>query len=314
MSGFPKKLSRKTKHKTPRCQLYQPGFNTYNSCWLEGAWITVPAEGFKAAAMAHEALYKGLRKQARKQHHRGAPTPEDKMTPAQRQAWMHFSGEGTLDARHTASGHIGPVGVTLAGGKPDEKSLRWLRSHGYKILPKVVAPDGKTVTDQSGLVPPDLLADDKEAVNTWQNVVKQNRDRAEEMSRALAQSPMGDFARQMALHGLVELEESILRNTLRQTPDDLETPEEVKARYVALRKDLEKSLGPEQFAQHYQQARASHNQCARANLDNSKGRLYCFVLPEFRPDGTHALPGPKDFPWAYPEEYALPENPKCTSP
>lgn len=308
---IPKKLHRTTNHARPRHQVWQPGFNASNSCWLEGQWVTIGAwhdADLRAKVKAHEKLYKGLHEQVKKQHHRGKPTPIKAMTPAQRQAWEFFSGEGRLDCRHVPSGTIGPVGVRLAADKPDEKSIAWMRKRGYRVIPLAKQPDGK-VTDQRSEVPPDLLTGDTEPVGVWQGIVRQNRDRAEEMSRALATDPgpMGDFGIGIAMHGLTELEESIMRDTLRQTPDLLETPEEVRARYVALRRDLEAALG-DRFQEHHGRARDSHNGCARTNLDNSKGHLYCFVLPRFNPDGTHEPIGPRDFPWAYPKEYALPRQ------
>ena len=74
--SFPKKLDRVTKHKTPRYQLYQPGFNDANSCWLGGSWVTLPKDEWKQKKVAHKKLYGNLNKNANKQHHRNKGTRE----------------------------------------------------------------------------------------------------------------------------------------------------------------------------------------------------------------------------------------------
>lgn len=307
MNWVPKKLSRKTNHAKPKCQLYQPGFNAGNGCWLCGRWVTVPDKGFAAAAKAHEALYAKVGEEMKKQHHRGKGVSPKKMTPAQRQAWEFFSGEGRVEVRWP-NGAIGLCGVNLAADKPDAASVRWLRNKKAKVLLKVVNPD-KTITDQSEDWPADMLSDDKEPVNTWKNIVKQNRDSAREMSLALADAPFhnpplgtingrnfNDFAVQLSMHELTELEETVVQLETGHLRDDLESMDEVKVRYVELRAELEKKLG-DRFQAAYDSAKASHNECARINLDNSDGRLFCFVLPRFNPDGTHDPVGPRDIPW-----------------
>lgn len=49
--------------------------------------------------------------------------------------------------------------------------------------------------------------------------------------------------------------------------------------------------------EHYAAVKESHNSCARSNLDNSNGFLACYVLPQFKVDGTHEPWGDKDVPW-----------------
>jgi hypothetical protein len=84
-----------TKHKKPRYQLYQPGFNAGNSCWLEGEWLTVSREEFERRKITHTKMYGSFR--GLKQHHRDEPTPLDKLTVAQKQAYEFYSGDHLFD-------------------------------------------------------------------------------------------------------------------------------------------------------------------------------------------------------------------------
>ena len=97
---FPKEVSRITSHKKPRYQLYQPGFNDRNSCWLEGEWINLPEKEWLARKDDHERMYASVGKDRRKQHHRDEPTSFTQMTDAQRQAWNHYRGNDTIEGRH----------------------------------------------------------------------------------------------------------------------------------------------------------------------------------------------------------------------
>jgi len=232
------------------------------------------------------------------------------MTEAQRQAWEHFSGSRTLEVRYP-NGEVGSVGVNLAGRKVAEVSLHWIRKHQARVIPKIIQPN-KKVFDQAKMgVPADLLSDDKEPVDFWKLVVKQNKENFREFSLTTAEMSLGkipgmplgapegmpDFMGGVAVQNLFELEEQIIRNEKSKDPDWYETPEETIAEYVEHRKEMKAALGAK-FEGIYETAKKVHNECARANLDNSKGHLFCFVLPKFNDDGSHEPVGPRDYPWA----------------
>jgi len=72
---IPGQFYRITKHKPPRHQLYFPGFNLGNSCWLEGDWVTMPKDEWEIRKDNHQRLFKKCRKEEGKQSHRGKGTP-----------------------------------------------------------------------------------------------------------------------------------------------------------------------------------------------------------------------------------------------
>lgn len=297
MSRIPLKFSRRTKHKPPRCQLYQPGFNDVNGCWLEGKWLKVSSKGFDEVAAAHEQLYQGFWDEMEKQSHRGESVRVADMTPAQRQAWEYYSGNGSLDCRHP-NGNVGPVNVVLASGLPCMESLNFLKQEGYKVIPQTV--QGTLVTGQTRGIPRELLSDDEAPVNIWQLVVEQNRKQSEELCSELAglissEGGFEDPVSGVVVSIMVELEESIMRWEV-HGGDEYETLESLKERYTRMRADLTSKLGDE-FEETYAAVKGAHNECARANLESSDGFLACYVLPKFNPDGTHEAWGDRDFPW-----------------
>lgn len=311
--SFPKIVTRLTGHAKPRCQVYQPGFNPDNSCWLEGSWVTVPNEGWEVRKAAHEALYGNLRALAKDDHYRNPPTPIEALTPAQRQAFEHYCGNQHLDCRRH-DGHIGPVSVEMAGGHINGQAIRWLRQKGYQVFRQVVQHG--VIIDQTRFeVPEDLLAPDTEPVNTWDHVVRQNRAREKSMFDGLVamvgtpqdrgvtfgDAPPVSFAAAMAFQSLIMAEEGIIRAAHHEqkhgTPmphHDLATE---RAEYAEKRRVLKATFSDEDFTKGYEQTRATHNTCARANLDNSDGHLYSYVLPKFNDDGTHEPWGDRDVPW-----------------
>jgi hypothetical protein len=301
--NFPKVLTRTTKHKPPRHQIYQPGFNIHNSCWLLGTWVTVPGENWALRTVAHEALYHDMRARTAKQHHRDPPTALPDLTPAQRQAYEFYSGTELLECQY-ANGQVGHVSADMAGDRIDAQAIRWLRENNCKVLRNVKSGDG--ILDQSIFgVPEDLLTAGEEVVDTRAHVVKQNQQRWRDMFDAMLEAAgEGDadetvFAVMMALQALIETEESILRDEhaeLQGTPNLRHDVTAGRLECTRKRKALKEKLG-DAFEQHYEQARAGHNECARANLDNSDGRLFCYVLPKFNDDGTHEPWGERDVPW-----------------
>jgi len=182
-----KKLSRVTKHKRPRCQLYQPGFNKQNRCWLDGGWITVPPKGFTERARRHEKLYEGDHKR------RGASQlqqGETGMTLAQKQAWEHHSGIGDLCVRGE-DGYVSTMMVDLAAGVPSLKGSVWGE---VKVISQVLIPNGfengsqrYKVVDQTRGVPPDLLTDDSEPVDIQKVISEQNQALCDEFTDILTE-------------------------------------------------------------------------------------------------------------------------------
>lgn len=311
---FPKEITRITKGSTtpthkPKHQLYQPGFNDGNGCWLEGSWITIPEQYFAARKVEHEAMYQGVR--SAKQHYRDPSVPPEKMTPAQRQAWQHYSGSGSIYGL-SEHGETSSIGIELAGGKIREDSLKWLRDKKFKVIraTKMAAQDAPILRAEDFGIPDDLLMGGQEPIDPYVDIVKQNRKRMNDMSDAYlemssTETPIGEgllsmagMATQMAFHALIEQEETIIRAewclSLGKPEDYTDLAEEI-LRYVRMRSALKTKFG-ELFNTHYERVRATHNSCARSNLGES-GVLFCFVLPVFHDDGTHEPWGARDVPW-----------------
>ena len=92
---IPKQVVRVTKNNLH--QLYQPGFNNSNSCWLTGRWITIPKDEWNTRKKEHVLMYKNVGEEQSKQHHRNKGTSLKNMTKAQKQAWEFLSGSETFD-------------------------------------------------------------------------------------------------------------------------------------------------------------------------------------------------------------------------
>lgn len=106
----------------------------------------------------------------------------------------------------------------------------------------------------------------------------------------------------VAARHLVEKEIEIVREEhyLELHPGAEDRPidlDEERRTYVRWRRTLVDAMTQERFDPAYAAAKKDHNDCARANLDQSDGTMIDYVLPEFRPDGTHKPWGPKDVPW-----------------
>lgn len=299
---FPKELARITKHKKPLYQLYQPGFNISNSCWIEGGWVTVPPDEWESRKESHLKLYKDLGNWMKGQSHRNKGKVVAKLTPAERQAYEHCSGTLTIDC--LIHDRAQPVGVDLAGGKLTKKSLEFLRRDGYKVIARVKNPNG-TVKKQLDLgVPDDLMIDTGEPYDFWANIVEVNKQRARSffdeslnhIDGEVKEGSLDQFAVMMATQMLLDVEEEIIRaeHKLSLGTKDLYTDlEEEKVKYA----DMRRALEDKGLHEAYEQAKSNHNECERHNLDNSKGTLYCYVLPVFHLDGTHEPWGERDVPW-----------------
>jgi hypothetical protein len=299
MAKIPGTFYRKTAHKKPRHQLYIPGFNPANSCWLDGSWVTVKKDDYDARHKAHQRLFKRCRKEQGRQHYRDAATTLAMLTEAQRVAYEHYSGSARFDVRHE-NGGVGPVSVEMSGNRMKKGQAEWMRANRMKII-RFVTTTGKTVDALEGFdVPEDLIHEDETPIDPWKEIVAQNIQREVDMFNGCFETegvPMG-FCYQMAMTILVNKEESIIQQEWNAEVgrddkyDDI--PKEIE-HYKGMRAKAEEVMG-EAFAAQYEQSRGTHNQCARSNLGDS-GVLFCFVLPKFNNDGTHEPWGPRDVPW-----------------
>ena len=298
---------RVTKHKKPRYQLYQPGFNKSNSCWLTGKWINLPKEEWEACKAAHEQMYKDIEKEKGTQHYRNKGTSIKKMTPAQRQAWKHFSGSATITVLQGENhDYVGLACINLAGEKISESSIKWIRKEGW-LIPQIIEEFGKQINQQSKYGIPSDLIKEGDALDSWGCHMAQSRDYNSKMFDACLDSASSDhadlwssfggFSRKMAVQSIITLEEDIIRGHWRihhGSPDRYFDPKERQEEYVRRRKALKDKLGDE-FDSVYVASRASHNECAKANL-GEKRISFSFVLPEFHEDGTFEPWGEKDVP------------------
>jgi hypothetical protein len=307
---------RVTNHANPRYQLYQPGFNDKNSCWLEGDWITVPKAGWRKRKADHQRLYACIYRHHRLQNHRDKGTPVSRMTNAERQAWEHYQGNFILSGR--ANGHFAAASIAFGGNAPQPKQITWLRKKGY-VFPQWVkaGPTGEPRNQLRGLKLPDDLVDKNTpeiAYDELTATVEQNRKRSEElfeaslrgMDPAAAEGKVvgrnfnfTQFSAMMAFNHLLEQEETIVRGEWeasrgKDRPIPFE-PEKERQLYVEIRKKLKAAVT--NFDEWYKQTKAEHNSCERHNLDNSEGLFFCFVLPEFHDDGSHEPVGEHDVPW-----------------
>jgi len=314
MSNFPKQVTRVTKHKKPRYQLYQPGFNRFNSCWLPGEWVTVPEKEWKAKRASHTKMYKGVSAKSNNQHYRNKGTALKRLAQAEKQAYEFNSGSMTFDAivnnGENEFNRVSPIGVRMQGNRVRPEDAKSMLERGYRILRKVKKPNGKVVNQTRGVkIPADFISDaeaeDGDPVNFWAEVVKQNKAKEIGMFNsclgALKDTTVPEqergFAAMMAFQQLIMSEENIIREEYNRTKgkvDDLMDLDEEHKTYVKMRAELEKFEG---FEDLYQRALAGHNECARHNLDNSKGLLYSYVLPKFHSNGTHEPWGERDVPW-----------------
>jgi len=130
--AIPRILSRITNHKNPRYQLYQPGFNDSNSCWLPGGWFDLPKKEWEARKDKHQKEYGDIADLSKKQDHNNPGTPVEKMTKRQRKSWEFHSGSGVIEAV-ALSGWKTPVGVNFKAGKVDLASQAWIKKKGWTI-------------------------------------------------------------------------------------------------------------------------------------------------------------------------------------
>lgn len=299
MANFPTNVTRVTNHNPPRYMFYIPGFNPTNSCWLHGSWVTVSEDRYKREAKKHQKMFGDLKQKAGDQHYRNKGTAISKLSPEQKMAWEHFSGESVFTCYHKDTDkNTHMVRVPMAGKGLSEESIKWLRKMGYCILPEV-SSYGKTYKQLRGIknVPKDLIAKEEKVVDTVEATIKQNTDFFDEMAEASLKD--GDSPLGMGVHRIIELEEAIVRSEWNKSIGEEDPYEDVydsAAAYKKLRKLAVKCLGAKEFNKRYTEQKNAHNECARANLGD-RGMMYCYVLPKFKADGTHEPWGEKDVPW-----------------
>jgi len=305
--SIPKIFSRITKGGLH--QIYQPGFNNYNSCWLSGKWLTLPKEEWEKVKDEHELMYKDI--DLKQNNYRGHSTNINKMNAAQKKAWEYFSGETYFDCYNESNikycKHLS-IAVQLSGKSISEKSLKWFRKeylvNGFKII-KLTSSDGKSKDQTKGYnIPKDILLNNDTPIDVTQLVIDQNLSReysiAEETFKN-APDDENDFMVQMAVYSIITMEESIIRSewdAYNGKPDYYYNKKESAAKYAYLKK-LGKEKLKKSFDKVYEKSRKSHNECARTNLDNCNGNIFCYVLPKFNDDGTFEPWGPKDIPWGH---------------
>lgn len=200
--------------------------------------------------------------------------------------------------------------VDLQGKAAKPKSLAWLREHGLKVPRKIL--EGKDTVDQTTLVelPDDVWTDASEAdgrpLDKWARIVRENMQAFEEQFFASLEAATDESQPQdlrawasLTMFGtLIQQEKTIVSGEWGASvgrPDEYFELEVERSRYARMRAGIEAVGG---WREGYDQARETHNSCARSNLDNSRGCLFSFVLPEFNSDGTHASWGKRDVPWA----------------
>jgi len=288
---------RVTNHRKPRYQLFQPGFNESNSCWLHGDWINLPQDEWEARKDQHQALYGDMSK--KDQHHRNPGTNPEDMTEAQRQAWEHYSGESLLYYQDE-NGHVGMMRFAMSGCKMRPKDADALREQNIKIVRRAKEGDQELDYGEIYGVPEDLLTDaDAETKDPWDDIVDQNRKQEDQMFEAYLESDQ-PFMHEMACHAVTEVEKGIIRSEWMEATGQQEahamSEEKALERYRWYRQKLTERFGATAEPL-LERVRSSENECARSNLDSSNGVLFSFVLPKFEPDGSHEPWGERDVPW-----------------
>jgi len=319
-------LARITKHKKPRHQLYFYGFNESNSCWMCGRWVTFPKEEWEAKKDEHCRLFGSVKEEMKSQHHSNKETSPKKMTKAQRMAWQHYSGDAIV-TYIDSNGTVGFMRVPLAGGKVTESSFKELRKREWKVPRKLKGNANEESNQTIYGFPEDLYTDkEAEAIDPWDNIIKQNKEKEDRILDEMLDGISADklppdvspdkaddylgFTAMMVMQSLIELEETIIRIEWYHSVGidaPRENLEHEKRRYAVAREKVKKVFG-DMFDPYYEASRNSSNECARANLDNSKGTIYSYVLPKFHDDGTHEPWGEKDVPWGAEERKKARQN------
>jgi hypothetical protein len=150
-------------------------------------------------------------------------------------------------------------------------------------------------------IPEDVILRNVEPIDTQRMVIDQNKQRFSAVFKSCLEEiskVSSEFTISLAVHHLIDLEEAIIRsewNNKSKKSDFYDDHERDIKEYVEARAECKKVLG-DNFEQHYEQQRKTHNECAATNLKNSGRKLFCYVLPKFNADGTHEPWGEEDVP------------------
>lgn len=279
-----------TQHSPPKYQLYQPGFNNLTSCWLPGGWVTVPQQTWEAQRKAHEASYKHVRREIR----RDSPptkTPLKSLTTAQRQAWEYYSGKALLVA-FDAEDRLCRIEVALAGTTIKVSDIERLEGLQVPRYLKVY----KGVTDQvQGLaLPSRLIVENKSDPLDVTACETAEKLRAQEdlfgyslqayLDTTLSEKVRG-HSLTIALGLLHQQEETILHEewlAKQQLPRHANLDQE-RERYSRMRRLLRAAPKGEMA---YTASLQERNRAIQERQRRSRG-IPCWVIPEFRTDGSH---------------------------
>lgn len=285
MSKIPNIVTRITKHKPPRYQLYQPGFNPCNSCWLPGDWVTVSKQKYDETEEKHTLMYTGIYDEIQNQNHRDPGTLLEAMTPSQKQAYEFFSGTDYVDCLNSLGDHM-VAAIRLAGGKISDDSSKEIRKRGWKVIQRIESYGKKTDIDISKF-PEDIVLNNTESIDITRKTIDQNKYKNKMIFEALLNSPNASSL-PMAMYYLIDLESQIIRGEWyrKYKPDFYDDLEMDILEYADRRKKLKQIL-KNYFESIYENQKKSHNDCARSNLEGSGRQLFCFVIPKFFDNGTH---------------------------
>lgn len=299
--SIPTELVKITKHKKPRYMIYQPGFNNSNSCWLEGEWIQISKEEWEQKQATHQKLYENIKEEIKGQYYNDEKTKLKDMTLAQKQAWKFYSGSQHLECFiKGCEERVITIEVNLSGRAISKKSVERMKKKNYLVI-RYVTTYGKIKDQTKGIkIPKELLLENKEPVDTVLFTIRGNNKQSDYFIKVAFLDINDSFRIGVGIHGIIKLEEEIIRSEWHESIGKKDFYDDVKSsieRYKELRKLATDKLGIEKFQQYHQEFLERHNSCERNNLDNSDGKLYCYVLPKFNEDGTHEPWGEKDVPW-----------------
>ena len=166
----------------------------------------------------------------------------------------------------------------------------------------------KTKTTRTRAKPSPVVvnADMNLVAKTIQDYAYAQEDHARDMLAALFSNPgmaamigppgyaesLVAFTTYKAASHVLKIEDNARRYPHNPTND----VERAKLQYRKALASARKSLGAN-FDRLYEESRVENNKSARLCLDQSKGKMYYYVVPKFNDDGTHDPLGPKDFPW-----------------
>jgi len=251
-------------------------------------------------------MYKNVGEEQSKQHHRNKGTSLKNMTKAQKQAWEFLSGSETFDCYNDSNPkykkHV-VIRMEIAGKGFTEKSAKWFQKEyfqcGFKIIKLKKSYQNITNQVRGFNILKEWILDNEKPIDVVKLTIQEN----EGVQKSLAESflsDFGSFSDMMAIGYIVDLEEDIIRMEWNKSvgkKDEYDDYDGKVKEYVEYRKKAKEKY-KDKFEELVMNSKKTHNECARSNLDNSNGKMFCFVLPLFKDDGTHEQLGKKDMPWS----------------